>query len=138
MNNRMISEEITFYTRDSFWRYFFYSFTVTLFFCMKLMKDFFAGNLRLNTTLCWPRAKFNITADPTLNWEQLAVNTSVSAPCPSQILEILTSSVHSQKANKVISCERTFFYNKSFIWRILFVFIEFIGKQELRFINNVS
>ena len=53
---------------------------------------FSVGNRRLNTTPCWPKLVSTIILVTTLSWEQPVVNTSGSAPCPSLIQEIPTSS----------------------------------------------
>ena len=53
---------------------------------------FIIGNQRLNIMPCWPRLVSTIILATTSSWEQLVVNTSESAPSPSQTLEIPTSS----------------------------------------------
>ena len=52
---------------------------------------YFTGNLRSNTTPCWPRLVFIIIRETTMNWELLAENISVFVRSQSLIPEILIS-----------------------------------------------
>lgn len=73
-------------------------------------------NRKLNTTPCWPRQASITTTATTLNWEQLAVNTSECAPSQSQTLVILISSERCQKPKPEIkwNCIISKFYNEFF------------------------
>ena len=64
----------------------------------------FLGNPRSNTTLCWPKPESIITLATTSNWVLLVVNISVSAPFPSQTLEIPISSVQCPKVRHKRAC----------------------------------
>lgn len=76
----------------------------------------FTESPKSNTTLCWPRPEFTTTAATILNWELLAVNTSVSAHCQSPIQEILTSFVHCPKLKYELLYERADYFWNSMEW----------------------